>query len=57
MSLSSEQVSLITRQVILGQTVTIKGKEAEKVRRSVVKDIKFAKENGLMLESPSEIQA
>ena len=57
MALNSEQVIQITKEVMLGQPVTIKGKEAETVVKSVLKDMKFAKENGITLELPSEIQA
>lgn len=57
MALTSEQVIQITKEVMLGQTVTVKGKEAEAVVKSVMKDMKFAKENGITLELPSEIQA
>lgn len=53
--LTSDQVELLTQQVILGLPLTISGEEAESFCASLRKDIEKAKKNKWVIELPFEI--
>lgn len=57
MSLPTDDVLLIYREVMLGIPPTLNSSEAQRIRASIVEDRRIAKEKGVTLDVPFELGA